>query len=172
MRFAAIHTTAAAASDLRRPGTDLSTSRGCRAGRRPPSRRCRRPPCRWCRPLSAASWSWSQSVKRRSIQRFVITEKAPTRGFLHDCEIFGNLGLKLYLEPGPQVALQPPQLPHTDHWHASPGNGEQKSQSPLQHYRYLKNHSNNGIAEEFLVDINPIFYQYIPHYKREYHQIF
>ena len=40
------------------------------------------------------------------------------------------------LEPGPQVALQPPQPPHTDHWHASPGNGEQKSQSPLQYYHY------------------------------------
>ena len=85
--------------------------------------------------------------------------ESPSRGLLRDCEIFGNLGLKLYLEPGPQVALQPPQLPHTDHWHASPGNGEQKSQSPLQNYHYLKNHSNNGIAEEFLVDI--LFYDFL-----------
>ena len=65
MRFAEIHTTAADASDLKGLVTDLSTSRGCRAGRRPPSRRCRRPPCRWCRPLSSASASWSRGRRWR-----------------------------------------------------------------------------------------------------------
>ena len=65
MRFAEIHTTAADASDLQSLVTDLSTSRGCRAGRRPPSRRCMRPPCRWCRPLSSASVSWSRGRRWR-----------------------------------------------------------------------------------------------------------
>ena len=39
--------------------------------------------------------------------------------------------LLLVLLPGPQLVLQPPQLPQTDHWQESPGKGEQKSQSPL-----------------------------------------
>ena len=60
-----IHGTAADAGDLKGLVTDLSTSRGCRVGRRPPSRRCMRPPCRWCRPLSSASVSWSRGRRWR-----------------------------------------------------------------------------------------------------------
>ena len=41
----------------------------------------------------------------------------------------------LVLDPGPHVAEHPPQLPQADHWQLSPGNGEQKSQSPLKTLR-------------------------------------
>ena len=45
---------------------------------------------------------------KRSFQRIVITEKAPTRGLLRDCDIFANLPIAFVPSSSAQSAQRPP----------------------------------------------------------------
>ena len=64
--------------------------------------------CNFCNPVSTLLRVSSRTWKS-SIQRFVITEKAPTWGLLRDCEIFANFR-KAFVRSSAQT-IQPAPTP-------------------------------------------------------------
>ena len=67
--------------------------------------------CNSCNPVSTLLKVPSRTWKR-SIQRFVITEKAPTWGLLRDCEIFANFRKAFVVSSSAQtIDIQPAPTP-------------------------------------------------------------